>query len=148
MRLTEKDITGNWKLSGVDWSEIQPGARITKKVWEKLYGALWKLGNYEDTGLAPEALEALTGDMESLKNEMERLKEPQWISAAERSPEPGERVLLSFLDSDEILVGRCEKNVYGSVLYYLWSERVPCYALHELRAIAWMPAPKRYEGTR
>lgn len=133
MRLTEKDVTGNWKLSGVDWKEIQPGAKITKAVWEKLYGALWKLGNYEDTGLMPE--------------EVEGLKDPQWIPAAKRPPEPGEKVLLAFEDSEEVRVGRCEKNTYG-ILYYIGNDKVPCWALYGLRVIAWMPAPKRYEGTR
>lgn len=34
----------------MDWKQIAPGAEITDEVWRKLYGALWKLKDYEDTG--------------------------------------------------------------------------------------------------
>ncbi len=56
-RLTKKDKQGNWGLKGVRWVEIMPGAAITQEVYEKLYGALWKLKDYEDTGLSPEEIE-------------------------------------------------------------------------------------------
>ncbi len=56
-RLTEKDKQGNWGLKGVAWVNLMPGATITKEVYEKLYGALWKLKDYEDTGLSPEGIE-------------------------------------------------------------------------------------------
>ena len=52
-RLTEKDKQGNWGLKGVAWVNLMPGAAITQEVYEKLYGALWKLKDYEDTGLNP-----------------------------------------------------------------------------------------------
>ena len=56
-RLTEKDEQGNWCLKGVPWVDLMTGATITKEVYEKLYGALWKLKDYEDTGLSPEGIE-------------------------------------------------------------------------------------------
>lgn len=43
MGLIEVDDNGKWRLKGVEWKQIAPGAVITKKIWEKLYGALWKL---------------------------------------------------------------------------------------------------------
>lgn len=58
-RLTEKDECGNWCLKGVAWSQLHVGSVITKEVSEKLYGALCKLKDYEDTGLSPEEVEEL-----------------------------------------------------------------------------------------
>ena len=57
MRLTLKDNQGNWCLQGVSWEQLHTGQLITKEVQEKLYGALWKLMEYEDTGLSPGQIE-------------------------------------------------------------------------------------------
>ena len=53
-RLPQKDAQGNWCLRGVKWAQRHVGQEITQEVSEKLYGALWKLMEYEDTGLTPE----------------------------------------------------------------------------------------------
>lgn len=58
-RLTEKDGQGNWCLKDVLWENLREGQVITKEVNESLYGALWKLKDYEDTGLSPEDVERL-----------------------------------------------------------------------------------------
>ena len=58
-RLTQKDDQGNWCLKGLPWAKLHAGQVITQEVSEKLYGALWKLMEYEDTGLSPEAVEKL-----------------------------------------------------------------------------------------
>ncbi|MEY8396162.1 hypothetical protein AALB64_15330 [Lachnospiraceae bacterium 45-P1] len=58
-RLTEKDDCGNWCLKGIPWESLREGRVITKEVCEKLYGALCKLKDYEDTGLSPEDVERL-----------------------------------------------------------------------------------------
>lgn len=58
-RLTQKDDQGNWSLKGVAWSELFEGQTITKEVCEKLYGALWKLMEYEDTELDPQQVQEL-----------------------------------------------------------------------------------------
>ncbi|WP_302326307.1 hypothetical protein [Enterocloster lavalensis] len=58
-RLTQKDDQGNWCLKGLPWEQLHVGQVITTEVSEKLYGALWKLMEYEDTGLSPEAVEKL-----------------------------------------------------------------------------------------
>ena len=57
MRLTEKDDQGNWCLKGVRWEQLREGQVITKDVAEKLYGALCKLKDYEDTGCSPDDVE-------------------------------------------------------------------------------------------
>jgi len=61
-RLTEQDSQGNWGLKGVRWVDIMPGAAITQEVYEKLYGALFKLKDYEDTGLSPDEVEEMKAE--------------------------------------------------------------------------------------
>lgn len=50
VRLTEKSKTGLWHLRGVSWEQLRTGHKITKTVSEKIYGALCKLKDYEDSG--------------------------------------------------------------------------------------------------
>lgn len=81
-RLTQKDEQGNWILRGVPWESLHEGQVITKELWKRLYGALWKLMEYEDIGLTPE--------------EIERLKEQhRWIPVKERLPEKDDFVLVT-----------------------------------------------------
>lgn len=64
VRLTEKSKTGFWHLRGVSWEQLQEGHKITKTVSEKIYGALCKLKDYEETGLNPDqAAEAAEKDI-------------------------------------------------------------------------------------
>ena len=58
-RLTEKDDRGNWCLKGIRWEQLHEGQVITGELRKKLYGALWKLMEYEDTGMTPEEVEKL-----------------------------------------------------------------------------------------
>lgn len=74
-RLTQKDDQGNWSLKGVKWQQLYVGVPIAKEVYEKLYEALWKLKDYEDTGLSPE-------DVEQLRNNI-----PKQYKAKERADE-------------------------------------------------------------
>lgn len=68
-RLTEKDEQGNWALKGVPWKSLHEGQVITKDVQERLYGALWKLMEYEDIGLSPQDVEyALEDAAEEMKS--------------------------------------------------------------------------------
>lgn len=55
-RLTECDKIGNWELKGVPWKDLNKGSVITDDILKKLYGALYKLMKYENTGLTPEKL--------------------------------------------------------------------------------------------
>ena len=57
-RLTEGDEQGNWMLKGVAWKSLHTGQVITKEVSERLYGALCKLRDYEESGLNPDEVEA------------------------------------------------------------------------------------------
>lgn len=58
-RLIESDQCGNWRLKGVKWDDLYEGKVITENTYQKLYAALCKLKEYEDTGLSPEQLEAI-----------------------------------------------------------------------------------------
>lgn len=83
MRLTEKDAQGNWCLKGVRWEQLREGQVLTKDVAEKLYGALFKLMAYEDTGASPDGVEML---MEKYAEAAALLTVPtyEWIPVQER----------------------------------------------------------------
>lgn len=50
-----------WRLKGVPWIELQENARLTKETAQKLYGALAKLKDYEESGLTPEEVREMAG---------------------------------------------------------------------------------------
>lgn len=66
-RLTEKDEQGNWALKGAKWASLHVGQTITKEIWEKIYGALWKLMDYEDSGLSPEEVQDMAEQLHDTK---------------------------------------------------------------------------------
>lgn len=100
-RLTETDSQGNWALSGVAWKSLYAGqvitdGIITDEMWEKIYGALWKLMEYENTGFSP----AQITEMCDLYNEKcaelaEEKEKHRWIPVDEMLPEEGIMVLVS-----------------------------------------------------
>lgn len=80
-RLTERDGKGNWCLRGMPWWQFSGEEPLTQKTRSLLYGALFKLKDYEDTGLTPDEImdgKLLTG----------------WIPISERRPEDGQIVLV------------------------------------------------------
>nr|DAI88018.1 MAG TPA: Protein of unknown function (DUF551) [Caudoviricetes sp.] len=130
-RLTQKDEQGNWCLKGVSWEQLHEGQVITKPLRERLYGALWKLMEYEDTGLTPE--------------EIERLKEQnRWIPVEERLPEEDTIVLLTVSGlyscitfSDAIELGNlCSDGEWFIEGYPDWDDP---------NVTAWMPLPEQYQ---
>lgn len=54
-RLIQTDDFGNWSLKGVSWKDLYSGKEITTNTEEKVYAALCKLKDYEESGLTPEA---------------------------------------------------------------------------------------------
>ena len=58
-RLTKKDDSGNWSLKGLPWKDTYVGQVITRNTEEKIYGALCKLRDYEESGLDPEQVQQL-----------------------------------------------------------------------------------------
>lgn len=144
MRLTEKKDNGHWILKDVSWDELKPGVVLTKEIWEKLYGALWKLKDYEDTGLMPNEVTAL--NVETQKDAEEALKEIQrWIPVTERLPEPETYVLVSFDNSTTPDIATYRVDDDGSGAFYQGDEDYT-YLSAGLFVNAWMPLPEPYRA--
>lgn len=159
MGLTEVDDNGNWKLKGMEWSQIKPGAVITVQVWEKLYGALWKLKDYEKTGLMPDKVLELNEETQEqaramlkrvarLSDEIERMKgeeRQQWIPVAEKLPEPETYILVSFdnYTFPDIATYRVDDD--GSGAFYPGDEDYT-YLSTGFFVNAWMPLPEPYKA--
>ena len=141
-RLTQKDEQGNWCLKGLPWVQLHVGQVITTEVSEKLYGALWKLMEYEDTGMTPEQVEELnTFDGSQAVRATEALQEEQrkhrWIPVAERLPEGGEEVQVTV------------RRGYADIGYYDESKE-EWWASDDagiMDVIAWKPMPEPYQPT-
>lgn len=152
MRLTEKREDGNWKLKDVPWKKIKPGEKITKEIWEKIYGALWKLKDYEDTGLSPEKIEDLNDFEKSQAHKlMKKLEEERekhrWILPEDRLPEcEDEQVLVQCTGkagdvalSDAFVIATYEEGIgWHSMRYPKIVGEVT----------AWMPLPEPYKETK
>ena len=144
MRLTEKKDNGHWILKDVSWDELKPGVVLTKEIWEKLYGALWKLKDYEDTGLMPNEVTAL--NVETQKDAEEALKEiRRWIPVTERLPEPETYVLVSFDNSTTPDIATYRVDDDGSGAFYQGDEDYT-YLSAGLFVNAWMPLPEPYRA--
>lgn len=132
-RLTEKINNWRWRLKGVNRKQITPGAEITDEVWRKLYGALCRLKDYEDTGLMPDEIERMKGK-----------ERQQWISVEERLPEENKSVLLYMKSRSSS--GTCIQT--GSIDKGFWfTQSYPGFqglANREFHVMAWMPLPEPY----
>lgn len=147
-RLTQKDEQGNWCLKGVSWEQLHEGQVITKPLRERLYGALWKLMEYEDTSLAPEDVERVN-DFEQyqagklLKQLNEEQRKHRWIPVEERLPEEDDIVLVTVSGlynhitfSDAIQLGiLCANGEWFIEGYPEWDNP---------DVTAWMPLPGPY----
>ena len=65
--LTKRDANGNWTVSGIKWCDMRPGHVITEEMYRALYGALYKLKDYEDTGLEPDEVDDMQFRMDSFE---------------------------------------------------------------------------------
>lgn len=155
MGLIEKNDNGSWKLKGVGWSQIKPGAVITVPVWEKLYGALWKLKDYEETGLSPDQVSELQDETQEqarqmlervakLSDEIERMKgekRQQWIPVDERLPELGSLVLVAFERTSKVDIAEYDKDWKGDEGFRPADIERDEYTIE---VIAWKPLPEIY----
>lgn len=112
-RLTQKDEQGNWCVKGLEWEQLHVGQVITQNVWEKLYGALWKLVEYEGTGLTPERIEELNGFEKTqtahcLAALQEEQRKHRWIPVEERLPTENEYRAICSAHSSKPFLRRIE----------------------------------------
>lgn len=149
-RLTEKRNSGRWGLKGVDWKQIAPSAKITDEVWRKLYGALYKLKDYEDTGLMPDEIGKLNAETQEearkmlekvveLSEEIEKAQEKtRWIPMNDSFPTKAGSYLI------------CTRDNYLGYRKIKLSYFDPKYAWDDVEnyetVIAWMPLPEPYRG--
>ena len=150
MRLTEKTDSGNWCLRDVPWDQLKPGVVITKKIWEKLYGALWKLKDYEDTGLSPEEVESVNDFKKSqtyraIAELQEEREKHRWIPVTEKLPELETYILVSFDNFTLPDVATYRVDDDGSGAFYPGDEDYT-YLSVGFYVNAWMPLPKPYRA--
>lgn len=150
-RLTEKDEQGNWCLKGVAWENLHEGSVITKEIRERIYGALCKLKDYEDTGLSPNDVEVLNDFERSQIGELlkalgvEQCKH-RLIPVKEKLPETEDMVLIqvsghpaeniSLHDALQL----AEYNPEEGWILEMWPK------WEGAEPVAWMPLPKLYTG--
>lgn len=148
-RLTIKDEQG-WGVKGMPWSSLYPGSTITLDIWDKLYDAIKKLMEYEDTGLDPEDVKRLD-DFPQTAIVLGKLNKEQrkhrWIPVEEQLPEDEDYILLSFSNFSVPLVGRYEADEDGGGAYYVGDDETSCVR-HGLFVNAWMPLPESYQPAR
>lgn len=147
-RLTEKDDLGNWCLKGVRWEQLRAGQVITKDVSERLYGALCKLKDYEDTGCSPDGIADLVENYaKAMTLLVGQIEEHSWIPVEERLPDEDEYVLISFENFTLPAIGRYEINDKGDGAWYLGDcdEEDTCIS-EGLFVNAWIPLPKTYRA--
>lgn len=148
-RLTEKEPSGNWKLKGVEWDQLHAGFVITEEICRKLYGALYKLKDYEDTGLSPADVEQVNDFSQSQAHELlgklqEERSKHSWVPVAEQLPEPEELVLLSFENFSLPMIGRYTADTDDGGAFRVGDDD-ESFIEHDLYVNAWMPLPEPYQ---
>lgn len=148
MRLIEVKKNGEWALKGVEQEALCAGKVITEELRQKLYGALCKLRDYENTGLSPEDVERVNNFSESLVVRlMKKLQEEQekhrWIPVGERLPEFGEDVMISFSNFSLPIIGRCDRDEEG--IMWFAGDELESLVSHNLFVNAWQPLPEPYK---
>ena len=129
-RLTDFDpAEKRWKVRGTDGQFIS-----WENVQKELVGALYKLKDYEETGLSPEQVENLKAEKE-------------WIPVSESVPaDPCENVLVY------VKQGRCGNRHFDGAYEIGYYEDGYGWGLEhyrdaeELRITHWMPFPEPPKG--
>lgn len=127
-RLTYKNPNGTWGMNN--------GFNMSK-VPSELYGALYKLKDYEETGMSPEQLEEIDRLYLEKCEEVNRLRaeleEKEWIPVDERLPEDKQQVLITNWDHSVFLAryDENEERFYNNFTLPL--------------ILAWQPLPEPYK---
>lgn len=161
-RLIEKDNQGNWSVKGIRWEQLHEGQVITGELWKKLYGALWKLMEYEDTGMAPEEVEELnnfekTNSYRLLKKLNAEERKHRWISVEEQLPEDDDmRFYMCIVQNHEDDVpmfcqydGTCGFGFWNDIydplsLGFVDTEFSSMDEMGYEEVVAWQPLPAPY----
>lgn len=141
-RLTQKDEQGNWHLKGVRWEQLRTGSVITEDVREKLYAALWKLMDYEDTDMSPDLIwEMIDQYADKCVELAEERQKHRWIPVEERLPEKRGLYLVTCS-------GRVKGGEYRTINHYNadgeWTEGRTRSCGDKI--LAWMPLPEAYRS--
>ena len=97
-RLIECDDQGNWRLKGLQWKDLHVGEALSEHTRQRIYGALCKLKDYEDTDLSPEEVERLNewdgsqAVQATVKLQAEKRKH-RWTPVSEMLP-PEDKIML------------------------------------------------------
>ena len=147
-RLTENNDKGFWCLKDVPWQQLRPPATITKYVWERLYGSLHKLKDYEDTGLSPEEVVSLNNFEETQTHKLltklaEERNKHRFIPITEKLPDPDEYVLLSFENASFVMIGRYTVDDEDSGTFWVGDDD-ESFIEHDMYVNAWMKLPEPY----
>lgn len=138
-RLTQIDNQGNWRINGLPWSETYEGKVITKNTREKMYGAFYKLLNYEDTGLDPEQIREMD---ELYAEKCKELAKHRWIPVTERLPEVEDGITDE--ECPEFIVAIKDATVSTTLKYSpdgTWFDNNG----YVYSVVAWMPLPEPYK---
>lgn len=147
-RLTENNGKGFWCLKDVPWQQLRPPATITKYVWERLYGALRKLKDYEDTGLSPKEVVSLNNFEETQTHRLliklaEGRDKHRFIPITEKLHDPDEHVLLSFENANFVMIGRYTVDDEDSGTFRIGDDD-ESFAQNDMYVNAWMRLPEPY----
>ena len=146
-RLTQRDDQGNWCLKGMKLERLRTGGTLTKDAAEKLYAALCKLKDYENTDLSPEEVDRVNDFSKSqasrlMKELQEEREKHQWIPVTEQLPEPETYALVSFSNFSLPIIGRYDENEEGGV-WFAGDDDEPLVS-QDMFVNAWMPLPEVY----
>lgn len=142
-RLTQKNDRGEWSLKGVSWKQLMTGEKITRITNSLLYGALYKLMRYEDTGLSPDQIREMDELYHKKCIEVAELqKKHRWIPVEEPLPKDVGYILISFENFSLPLVGRYEEDKTGGA-FYVGDDDESCIS-QNLFVNAWMLLPEPY----
>lgn len=151
LKATRREIQQESERQEAKWQQLRPLVTITKDVWERLYGALHKLKDYEDTGLSPEEVVSLddfekTQAYKLLEKLSEERDKHRFIPITEKLPDPDENVLLSFENASFVMIGRYTVDDEDSGTFRLGDDD-ESFIENDMYVNAWMklPAPYREE---